>query len=60
LPCEQVKHLNSILNGQLWVSGQESEEVVVEGLELESVLDLVRFDEGIDYQAHWDRFDLFE
>ena len=39
---------------------QEGEEIIVKSLELESVLDLVWFDEWVDYQANWDGFYLLE
>ena len=39
---------------------QEGEEIIVKSLELESVLDLVWFDEWVDYQAIWDGFYLLE
>ena len=39
---------------------QEGEEIIVKSLELESVLDLVWFDEWVDYQTNWDGFYLLE
>jgi hypothetical protein len=42
------------------MSGQEGKEIIIESLELESVLNLVRLDEGVDNQADRDGFDLFK
>jgi hypothetical protein len=60
LPCEQIQHLNCILNCQLGVACEECEEIVVKCLELEGVLHLIRFDKRIHYESNWNRFYLLE
>ena len=60
LPCEQIQHLNCILDCQFGVACEECEEIVVECLELESVLHLIRFHKRIDYESNWNRFYLFK
>lgn len=55
LPSQQVQDLYRILNGELLVLSEEAQEVVVKCLKLESVVDLVRFDEWLNEQPDRNR-----